>query len=29
MRTSKLIELAHKIHDLVDDGWEYPGPSGQ
>jgi len=25
MRTSKLIELAHRIHDLVDDGWEYPG----
>jgi hypothetical protein len=24
MRASKVIYLAHKIHDLVDKGWEYP-----
>jgi hypothetical protein len=24
MRPSNLIALAHKIHDLVDEGWEYP-----
>ena len=24
MRISTIIHLAHKIHDLVDQGWEYP-----
>jgi hypothetical protein len=24
MSPSKIINLAHKIHDLVDQGWEYP-----